>query len=241
MPGTLSIGAFVLGAVLLLVSLLSGGFKIFGAEVSGGTSTSARVIAFVLGLAFIGVGFATDGDKRSDTTAPPTAGAAGTPAAPAQVEVAPAPTAGATPAAPPARADVAAPAAAPQRARLRWAVDTAATANLLNNLGANDAQRAAAFVNAAVTQTDIFVIRVSFTNAGPGAVDFSPQRLQARAGGDALPIETLPRPGFLGAATVPPGQTLEGHLLLQAPMLAMGAGTVTLAYDSPGLEMRYER
>lgn len=236
MPGTLSIGAFVLGAVLLLVALLSGGFKIFGAEVSGGTSTTARVIAFVLGLLFIGVGFATDGDQRGD--APAAAAPVGHPGAPpARVEPAPA----ATPAAPPARAEMTAPVLVTQRATLRWGVDTAATANLLNNLGANDAQRAAAFVNAAVTQTDIFVIRVSFTNAGTGAVDFSPQRLRALAGGQLLPIETLPRPGFLGAATVQPGQTLEGQLLLQAPMQAMGAGTVTLAYDSPGLEMRYER
>jgi hypothetical protein len=43
MPENLAIGAFVLGSVLLLVSLLSGGFKLFGAEVSGTTGRIGRV------------------------------------------------------------------------------------------------------------------------------------------------------------------------------------------------------
>lgn len=53
MPQSLSIAAFVLGAVLLLIALVSGGFKIFGAEVSGAGGTVARSIAFVIGLILI--------------------------------------------------------------------------------------------------------------------------------------------------------------------------------------------
>lgn len=57
MPPSITIGSFVLGAVLLLIAILSGGFKIFGAEVSGNTSVVGRLVAFVLGIIFILIGF----------------------------------------------------------------------------------------------------------------------------------------------------------------------------------------
>ena len=60
MPTSLSIAAFVLGAVLVLVSLLSGGFKLFGAEVSGTTGAGRKFVAFIVGIILIIVGFATD-------------------------------------------------------------------------------------------------------------------------------------------------------------------------------------
>jgi hypothetical protein len=56
MPQNIAIAAFVLGAVLLLASLLTGGFKIFGAEVTGTVGKTGRVLAFVLGLVFVMVG-----------------------------------------------------------------------------------------------------------------------------------------------------------------------------------------
>jgi hypothetical protein len=45
MPETLQIGEFVLGAVLLLVGLFGGNFKIFGAEISGTAGKFGRTIA----------------------------------------------------------------------------------------------------------------------------------------------------------------------------------------------------
>jgi hypothetical protein len=56
MPETIETGAFVFGAVLVLLALVSGGFKIFGAEISGTAGKLGRVIAFFLGLIFLGVG-----------------------------------------------------------------------------------------------------------------------------------------------------------------------------------------
>ncbi len=55
MPQTIETGAFAFGAILLLLALVSGGFKIFGAEVSGAANTLGRVLAFVLGLSLIGL------------------------------------------------------------------------------------------------------------------------------------------------------------------------------------------
>jgi hypothetical protein len=56
MPESLTIGAFVLGGVLLLIALVGGGFKIFGAEVSGRADPLPRLLSGVLGLMFVLVG-----------------------------------------------------------------------------------------------------------------------------------------------------------------------------------------
>jgi len=54
MPENLGIGLFVLGAVLILIALVGGKFKIFVAEVSPAvTSPFIRIIAFALGVMFI--------------------------------------------------------------------------------------------------------------------------------------------------------------------------------------------
>jgi hypothetical protein len=67
MPQTITIAAFVFGAVLLLIALLGGGFKIFGAEVPEKVGRTARVVAAVAGIVFIGIGlfdsFPTQGPK----------------------------------------------------------------------------------------------------------------------------------------------------------------------------------
>lgn len=54
MPQTLTIGIFVLGAVMLLLALASGGFKIFGSEIPGVASGPARIVALVVGLGLLG-------------------------------------------------------------------------------------------------------------------------------------------------------------------------------------------
>ncbi len=56
MPPSITIAAFVLGAVLILIALLGGGFKIFGAEVTGKTGWVGRVVAGLAGTILIAVG-----------------------------------------------------------------------------------------------------------------------------------------------------------------------------------------
>ncbi len=68
MPETLNIGIFVLGAVMLLLALVSGGFKIFGSEMPGIASRPARIIAFIIGVLLIG--FALFHFKDPPTPAP---------------------------------------------------------------------------------------------------------------------------------------------------------------------------
>jgi uncharacterized protein YecT (DUF1311 family) len=67
MPPTVSIAAFVLGSVLLLISVVSGGFKIFGAEVSGTAGVGGRVVAFLLGIVLLVAGFV---GSRTEVQAP---------------------------------------------------------------------------------------------------------------------------------------------------------------------------
>lgn len=56
MPSSINIGVFVLGAVLLLLSLVAGKFKLFGVQVEGTAGKTGRVIAFVFGIVFIFAG-----------------------------------------------------------------------------------------------------------------------------------------------------------------------------------------
>jgi hypothetical protein len=50
MPENIRIGAFVLGGIFLLIAILGGNFKIFGAEVASTVSNrSLRFVAFILG------------------------------------------------------------------------------------------------------------------------------------------------------------------------------------------------
>jgi hypothetical protein len=69
MPQSITIAAFVLGAVLLLIGLLGGGFKIFGAEVSGNTGRVSRGIAGAIGVVMIVIGLV--GSLGSSPTAGP--------------------------------------------------------------------------------------------------------------------------------------------------------------------------
>jgi hypothetical protein len=56
MPQSLNIAAFVFGAVLVLLALVVGKFKLFGAEVEGTVSKASRVIAFLFGIFLIARG-----------------------------------------------------------------------------------------------------------------------------------------------------------------------------------------
>jgi hypothetical protein len=58
MPSSVAIAAFVLGGVLLLVAVVGGKFKLFGAEVSGAANNPGRWVAGLLGccLTVVGLG-----------------------------------------------------------------------------------------------------------------------------------------------------------------------------------------
>jgi hypothetical protein len=56
MPQSITAAAFVLGAVLLLIAILHGSFKIFGAEVEGSTGRFGHIFAGFLGILLISIG-----------------------------------------------------------------------------------------------------------------------------------------------------------------------------------------
>ncbi len=100
MPQTLSIGILVLGAVMLLLALAGGGFKIFGQEAPAAAGRTARVIALVIGVGLVGFSLwhFSDGDGSASKAAsrpPPSAsgpqGQAALIQAPAATTSAPAP------------------------------------------------------------------------------------------------------------------------------------------------------
>ena len=87
MPETLTIAIFVFGAVLLLIGLVGGAFKLFGTEVTGKVDARARIISLILGAGFIGWGLLAEhrsnGDQREPRTRTETAEANREPAEPA--------------------------------------------------------------------------------------------------------------------------------------------------------------
>src|SRR5689334_9964740 len=85
MPATVTIGAFVFGAVLLLLAIVGGGIKLFGAEITGSVGKVARTVAFVLGLAFVSLGISgLEPDPDPDPFPTPTDSVKGMKPEPAQ-------------------------------------------------------------------------------------------------------------------------------------------------------------
>ncbi len=68
MPSTIELALVVLGAILILISILGGKFKIFGADIEGTTGRFGRIIAFVLGLVFIFIAIIMDDSSLSGTS-----------------------------------------------------------------------------------------------------------------------------------------------------------------------------
>lgn len=56
MDSPLAIAVFGFGAVLLLIAVLNGSFKIYGAEISGSAGVVGRIVAGILGLLLITFG-----------------------------------------------------------------------------------------------------------------------------------------------------------------------------------------
>ena len=72
MPPTVAVAAFIFGAILVLIALLGGGFKLFGAEVPGTVGKSERTIAGVLGAVLMIVAL-VNSFARSGPASPPAA------------------------------------------------------------------------------------------------------------------------------------------------------------------------
>jgi hypothetical protein len=76
MPQSLSIGCLVLGGVLLLLGLVKGRFKMFGADVPGAGGKPQRIIAALAGAALILVGLwlqlGLSGPRQDYSGSPPT-------------------------------------------------------------------------------------------------------------------------------------------------------------------------
>jgi len=70
MTQSITVAAFVFGAVLLLIALLGGNFKIFGAEISGTAGRAGRLAAGVAGIVLIAIGL-FEGFQPSPTLPPP--------------------------------------------------------------------------------------------------------------------------------------------------------------------------
>jgi hypothetical protein len=73
-PQSITIAAFVFGAVLILLSLIVGKFELFGAKVDGTVGKTGRVIAFILGIFLIGKGLNLDtstGQTQQPSNPPP--------------------------------------------------------------------------------------------------------------------------------------------------------------------------
>jgi len=238
MPASLSIGAFVLGAVLLLIALLKGGFKIFGAEVSGTAGSSGRVIAFILGLVFVIVGFSvSDSDKAAVAAPSPSAPEVARSDAPVQ-----------SPAQIPAPAEangtlqMSLDANGTRRLNLRWDVDGNAMQSLLAQLPLTDEHKTGLFVNALATGMDVYAARVTITNTGNSPVSFLPGRIRVRDGsGGDLVAQSLDRPGFLGPTVIGPNQYVQGLMLFQAPITDVALGKVLMSYEDPEVRMSYVR
>jgi hypothetical protein len=71
MPESLNIAIFAFGAVLVLIGLLGGKFKLFGSEVSGTVGTAPRVASLFFGLALIGWGLLAEAKRPAGVATEP--------------------------------------------------------------------------------------------------------------------------------------------------------------------------
>ena len=244
MPPTLSIGAFVLGGVLLLLSVVRGGFKIFGAEVKETAGGIARVVAFLAGVILIVTGFLHDRQDQPDKSADRDGAAAS-----AQTAVVP-PITGpqAIPQGTPANARREAdrptrptPSDPDPVVRVEWRAATQELMSIAASL--TDAEKYVLGMNAIVTGQDIYAIHVRVTNVGAVPVEVSPERFHLSYGGQPIPLTRTDDERFLHASRVEPHRYTEGILTYTAPII-LGGAIVTggrLAYRDAGVQVQYAR
>jgi hypothetical protein len=241
-PPTLSIGAFVLGGVLLLLSVVRGGFKIFGAEVKETAGGIARVIAFLAGVVLIVTGFLHDGKDQSDK--PPDHG--GLPVSPPAALVSPSGKDQALPqgrtSGPPREVDRPARQSNPNPVvSIEWR--RAETQELMGIIASlTPAERYALGTNAAVSGTDVYAIHVRVTNIGGVPVEVSPERFQLTYAGQPIPLNRADD-RFFHATRLEPNYHTEGFVTFVA-LNTIGLAIATggrLTYQDPSIQVQYAR
>jgi len=247
MPPNLSIGAFVLGGVLLLLSVVSGGFKLFGAEVTGSAGRTGRVVAFMAGVVLIVTGFLHDGPEPPTRVADPTASApisqapAVLPTAERQTPVvARLQTAPAAPAQTSRNTDATVRQSSNDPVlRVEWRAATQELMAIATSL--SDARKMELGLNVMLTGWDIYAIHIRVTNVGGAAIDVSPEHLRFKYNGESLPLTRDDDRRFFQAVRLEPNRYAEGILMFKAPVLVAGAvmAGARLSYEGAGVQVIY--
>jgi hypothetical protein len=246
-PQSMTIGAFVLGAVLLLISLVRGGFKIFGAEISGSAGFLGRPIAFVIGITLIVTGFYFQYGSTTGNSPPlPSAAAAAAQDTPVALpQPVPKPSARVSPPADPPPEPVKRPAAAAEQAVGRLDVTwREATPELQQVLAGGLTQQQQSLLGLAVLTTgmDIYAVRVRLTNTGNVPVTISPESIRIHFGAENTAATTMEHPRFLHAGVVQPNRSMEGLLTFRARLdigAAIRLGQGTVSYDDDSIQVTY--
>ena len=256
MPQSMAIGAFVLGAVLLLISLVRGGFKIFGAEISGTAGFLGRPVAFVIGIILIVTGFYFEQSKSTtdnvSNASPPQGNAVPLPEVARQTSVAQAQAAPrlSRPVSAPVEAASEPPeqpapkAATPEQPIRRVDVTWRESTGELQQLFAGLSQQEQAILGLAVLSTgmDIYAVRVRITNTGNAPVTISPENVRIHFGVENTAAATMDHPRFLHAGVVQPNRSLEGLVTFRArPDIgaAIRLGQGTLSYEDDSTQVTY--
>lgn len=232
MPPSLAIGAFVLGAVLLLISLVRGNFKLFGAEVSGTAGGFARIIAFLAGVTLIVTGFLKDGPVQNDAVdrADP-------------VSIGPAPN---QPVSPrerePAPQDEPAPVKSSvdetPAVQMEWRI---AQQEIIAYVASLPDQEKMAALSLLATGQDVYGIYVRLTNVGSVPVDVSPRNVRLSYNGTQIPLHWVDDQRFLRPARLQPNRFTEGMLTFTSFVTVAGAVLQAgrLSYDDPGIRVTF--
>jgi hypothetical protein len=241
MPSNLAIGAFVLGAVLLLISVVKGGFKLFGAEVSGSAGGAGRFIAFVAGVVLIVTGFL----KESRTVPKPDNPSSVTPVdspAPTRPEdgksAAPQPSPNLPVRQPPA--SVSRSADEERAVRVEWRPALEELKAFVPML--SDQEKMALFNNLMSGQ-DVYAINVRITNTGNAPVAVSPAKIRLTYLGTAIPLGWREEEPFFQATELQPNHYTEGILTFQTAILIAGSvlAQSRLSYQDPRVQVSYAR
>lgn len=244
MPPTLAIGAFVLGGVLLLISVLGGNFELFGAKVTGSARGVARFVSFVAGVTLIVTGLVRGdakepdrGDSRTASRSPVVqpSGTAATAERPAQPQAA---SIAARQADPPTRQPTRDPL---PTIRVEWRAATQEVIALVASL--SDAEKVMLGYSAMMTGQDIYAINVRVTNIGTVPVDVSPDRLQLTYNGQLVPLNRADDSRFFRGTRLEANRYTEGLLTYNAPVMVGGLVITAgrLAYTDGGVQVIYGR
>ncbi len=242
MPPTLSIGAFVLGGVLLLISVLGGNFELFGAKVTGSARGVARFVSFVAGVTLIVTGLVRGDGKEPDrgenqTASKPVVEPAGTTASPERLAPQTASMA-AREAAPPSRQPTRDP---DPTIRVEWRAATQELIAIVASL--TDAEKMVLGYSAMMSGQDIYAIHIRVTNIGTVPLEVTPERFQLTYNGQLVPLNRANDSRFFRGTRLEPNRYTEGLLTYNAPIMLGGlvVSTGRLAYLDGGVQVVYGR